>query len=110
MEITNLSKIVQQSFELLSREDKIRFETKFDANKKEVWVSFLLFFFLCSHYFYCGKLWTNIILIILIFCGIGFLWVLWDLVRLKAKNVVRDYNNELASDIIYTIQKESRYE
>jgi len=110
MDIRDLSKITQQSFEELSIEDKIRAETKFDMNKKSVGLSWLLFFFLCSHYFYIGKAGKNILLWILILTGVGFIWLIVDIFRMRPSSIVKEYNDELAHGIIYNIKRESKNE
>jgi TM2 domain-containing membrane protein YozV len=87
---------------------------RYDANKKSVIVAYLLWFFLGMfgvHRFYLGRVASGLILLLLtlvagalyvVFIGVVLMAIpgLWWLIdALLIPGIVRDYNNELISDV-----------
>jgi TM2 domain-containing membrane protein YozV len=87
---------------------------RYDANKKSVIVAYLLWFFLGMfgiHRLYLGRIASGLVLLLLTLVAGALYWIfigmilmavpgLWWLIdALLIPGIVRDYNNELISDV-----------
>lgn len=108
MRIDKLSKEIQEDYELLNRDERNEFKREFNDEKKEISTSWILFIFFGFHYFYFGKYIQGTFVVILSLLGIGFVWLLWDLITLKPTRLLNNYNNQLAKELILDIKHHSQ--
>lgn len=95
----NFSYLIQKKFRDLNSEQQRIFINEFERRKKSVAISYLLWFLLGWHYAYLKK-WGWLILYILTVGGF-FIWAIIDLFRIP--NMVEQYNNDLALEILRDI-------
>lgn len=95
----NFSYLIQKKFRDLNSEQQKIFISEFERRKKSVGISYLLWFFIGWHYAYIKK-WGWLILYILTLGGF-FIWAIIDLFRIP--NMVEQYNNDLALEILRDI-------
>ncbi|MDG4655176.1 TM2 domain-containing protein [Chryseobacterium arthrosphaerae] len=95
----NFSYLIQKKYRELNSEQKRIFISEFETRKKSVGISYLLWFLLGWHYAYLKK-WGWLILYILTAGGF-FIWAIIDLFRIP--NMVEQYNNDLALEILRDI-------
>lgn len=95
----NFSYLIQKKFRDLNSEQQKIFISEFERRKKSVGISYLLWFFIGWNYAYIKK--CGLLILYILTVGGFFIWAIIDLFRIP--NMVEQYNNDLALEILRDI-------